>query len=492
MTENKIKTEIEIKTIKLSELHPTKNNPRKITKEDLEQLQKNVRDFPEMLDVREIVVDENMRILGGHQRVKALKANGETEATVKIIKNWTEKQKERFVIQDNVQNGEWDEEILLDWDQDLLKEIGQQVPEIQPYKMDDDSKIGAVSRRFGAPPLSVLDTRQGYWREGRRKWDSLGIESELGREEDLLGGYKDLAKRLGIKHYNGTSVFDPFLCELMYSWFSPDEGRVLDPFAGGSVRGVVASKLGHDYTGIDLRAEQVKENIRQGEKICKEEKHKPTWLAGDSNKVLDTIDDGQFDMIMSCPPYADLEVYSNDAADLSNMEYDQFLEVYRSIIKKAVKKLKENRFACFVVSEIRSHDKNGKYRDFVGDTIRAFEDAGMDYYNELVLINPFGPVAMRVTRQFNSTRKIGRVHQNVLVFYKGAYEKIKETHPEFKGTEWAQEFVDQFNEDRKIGQEYEKILVFYKGSIEDLRKDFAEYKDEIWEDKFPERNQIND
>lgn len=477
--------EIEIKTLPLSKLKPTAKNPRKITKEDLEKLQKSVAEFPEMLEAREIVVDENLRILGGHQRVKALLANGQTEAPVKIIKGWTDEQKDRFVIQDNLQNGDWDDEILSDWDEEKLKEWGMEIPDVKPYKFDDDSKAGSVSRRFGAPPLSVLDTRQGYWKEGRRKWDSLGIESELGRQDDLLGGYKDLAQRLGIKSYNGTSVFDPFLCELLYNWFNVENGKIIDPFAGGSVRGVVASRLGYDYTGIDLRAEQIEENRRQGKKIC-DEQHMPNWLIGDSNKVLDTIEDGQYDMIMSCPPYADLEVYSKDAADISNMEYDQFLEVYRSIIKKAVSKLKENRFACFVVSEIRGHDKNGKYRNFIGDTIQAFEDAGMDYYNEMVLVNPFGPVAMRVTRQFNATRKIGRTHQNVLVFYKGAYEKIKEDLPEFKGTEWAQEFVDQFNEDRKIGQEYEKILVFYKGSIEDLKDEFKEYQDEIWEDKFPE------
>ena len=476
---------IEIRKVKIDDLKRTKNNPRKITEADFEKLKRSLSEFPEMLEAREIIVDENNRILGGHQRVKALKALGEKEIEVKAIIGWTEEQKERFVIQDNLQNGEWDDEILSDWDENKLREWGMEIPEVKPYKFDDDSKAGSISRRFGAPPLSVLDTRQGYWKEGRRKWDSLGIESELGRQDDLLGGYKDLAQRLGIKSYNGTSVFDPFLCELMYTWFNVDNGKIIDPFAGGSVRGVVASRLGYDYTGIDLRAEQIEENRKQGKKICDQD-HMPNWLVGDSNKVLDTLEDGQYDMIMSCPPYADLEVYSDDEADISNMEYDDFLKVYRSIIKKAVAKLKEDRFACFVVSEIRSHDKNGSYRNFVGDTIKAFEDAGMDYYNEMVLVNPFGPVAMRVTRQFNASRKVGRTHQNVLVFYKGAYDKIKENVPEFKGTEWAQEFVDQFNEDRKVGQKNEKVLVFYKGSIEDLKNDFKEYQDEIWADKFPE------
>ena len=62
----------------------------------------------------------------------------------------------------------------------------------------------------------------------------------------------------------GTSIFDPVLCELIYRWFAPKAGVVLDPFAGGSVRGIVAARLGLTYVGIDLRAEQVAANREQG------------------------------------------------------------------------------------------------------------------------------------------------------------------------------------------------------------------------------------
>ena len=117
----------ELKKVKLADLIPTKNNPRKITPEDLEKLKKSVREFPKMLEAREIVVDENMRILGGHQRVKALQANGETETTVKIVTGWSEEEKERFIIQDNLQNGEWDQEILSTWDQEKLEGWGMEL-----------------------------------------------------------------------------------------------------------------------------------------------------------------------------------------------------------------------------------------------------------------------------------------------------------------------------------------------------------------------------
>lgn len=116
---------IEIKKMKLSDLMPTAKNPRKISKEDLERLQKSVKAFPKMLDIREIVVDENNRILGGHQRVKALLANGETEVNVKVVSGLTEKEKDEFMIRDNVQNGEWDFDILAEnWEADDLKNWG--------------------------------------------------------------------------------------------------------------------------------------------------------------------------------------------------------------------------------------------------------------------------------------------------------------------------------------------------------------------------------
>lgn len=133
---------VEIKKMKLSDLIPTAKNPRKISKEDLERLQKSVKAFPKMLDIREIVIDENNRILGGHQRVKALLANGETEVNVKVVSGLTEKEKDEFMIRDNVQNGEWDEDILnAEWDESDLSEWGGVV--LNEKEEKERSDIGA-------------------------------------------------------------------------------------------------------------------------------------------------------------------------------------------------------------------------------------------------------------------------------------------------------------------------------------------------------------
>lgn len=312
-----------------------------------------------------------------------------------------------------------------------------------------------LQERFIIPPFSIFDTRQGYWQERKKHWHQLGFDSQESREDveliadsgqppaiyDLRNQMRGVLKRepsweevlsyakeKGIHMYQGASIFDPVLCEILYKWFCTPGGTVLDPFAGGSVRGIVANILKLNYHGIDLREDQVQANFRQADTVCSVD-CLPAWYVGDSNKVLDTLP-VEADFVFSCPPYHDLEQYSDDPADLSNMDYPSFISVYRSIIEKSVARLKDNRFACFVVGDIR--DKAGYYRNFVSDTIAAFQDADMKLYNEIILINVAGSMPIRVGRQFAGYRKVGKCHQNVLVFYKGDIKKIPTEYPEIE------------------------------------------------------------
>lgn len=216
---------------------------------------------------------------------------------------------------------------------------------------------------------------------------------------------------------SGTSIFDPVLCELAYRWFCPQGGHVLDPFAGGSVRGIVATKLGRAYSGMDLRAEQADANYEQAEKLCQDCAANLTWQVGDSRDIKQLLP-GEYDLVFSCPPYADLERYSDDPRDLSTMPYEVFVETYRHIVAESCAMLKDNRFACFVVGDVRARD-TGFYRNFVGDTVDAFRAAGLELYNEMILVTAVGSLPIRIGRQFAGYRKVGKTHQNVLVFVKG-------------------------------------------------------------------------
>lgn len=249
----------------------------------------------------------------------------------------------------------------------------------------------------------------------RKKRD---FERERGRSatnaEFEAEAYQGYSGNAGTLPDSGTSVFDPALCELQYAWYTKEGDSILDPFAGGSVRGVVASKMGRAYTGVEIRAEQVEANREQAKAICEEQ---PEWICGDSAHIDELVHDDGFDFLLTCPPYADLEVYSDDPADISNMPIEGFMEAYSLILSKTVAKLAEDRFAVVVIGEARG--KDGFYYNLVGKTVEFMEAAGARYYNEAVLVTPAGSLPIRVSKQFTASRKLGKTHQNVLTFCKG-------------------------------------------------------------------------
>jgi 16S rRNA G966 N2-methylase RsmD len=258
-------------------------------------------------------------------------------------------------------------------------------------------------------PFSVLDTRTKEWKSKKESWiTTYGIQSELGREETQ-------SRTMFWDSPTNVSIFDPVLCELMYEWFSPIGGKVLDPFAGGSVRGIVAEEMGRKYTGIDLSKKQIEANRKQSDK--------PNWIVGDSKKVIFGLED-EFDFVFTCPPYYDLEVYSDNKSDLSTMKESEFDDTLESILYQSQLKLKNNRFFCVVVSEVREPSvtgkySTGKYRGLVRKTIEMCERHGLDFYNDIILFNSQHQASRVGKTYFDRNRKIPSVHQNVLVFVKG-------------------------------------------------------------------------
>jgi ParB-like chromosome segregation protein Spo0J len=464
----------------VSELVPYVGNARRHSEEQISQIEASMLQFgwtiPCLIDEAGVLiaghgrVEAAERIYGAGKMIRGLDGNWlpEGHAPILVAKGWSEAKKRAYVIADNsiALNASWDEVVLRseiealgaeDFDLSTLGfdeiELGAILGDPAGPDGDDDGdqpgKAGSLVERFGVAPFSVLNAREGWWQDRKRAWLALGIQSEVGRGDDQLGFSETIKSTFSGNNPQkrqsaslkggltvatstdpyrkpgesvnaagaGTSIFDPVLCELAYRWFCPAEGAILDPFAGGSVRGIVAAKLGRRYTGIDLRPEQVEANRAQGAAIC--DGIGPAWICGDSLEVLDGHDalPAEADFIFSCPPYADLEVYSDDPRDISNMDYRAFASAYGGIIAKACARLKEHRFACFVVGEVR--DQKGIYRNFVGDTVEAFRAAGLKFYNEAILVTSAGSLPLRAGKQFSATRKLGKTHQNVLLFVKG-------------------------------------------------------------------------
>jgi hypothetical protein len=716
----------------LCELIPYARNARTHTEVQVAQIAASMREWGWTAPV---LVDEDGTIIAGHGRVLAAQRLQWTEAPVMVARGWTPAQVRAYRIADNrlAEQSAWDSDLLAG-ELDDLRDLSFPLPLIgfEPGELADligspgsgenssdegiteEEATGRLADRFLIPPFSVLSARDGWWLERKRAWLALGIRSEEGRGANLLRfSAQANAFQAGAKPYSktavhdfdggngweieGTSVFDPVLTEIAYRWWSPPGGLVLDPFAGGSVRGIVAAKLGRRYVGVDLSASQIEANRQQAAQIlankpantavakpelitdpdtitpieergelflkrddlfecngarggkarallallknapgavgignrlspmlsriarvaeylnipfvghaagsaklsqveedaqahgaelvkvkgtnylsavkaralrdaqerkwvfvpfgleCTEyfeltkiqtrnipsetqrivaaagsgmtvaaicaglrernlrtpilavrvgvdpeplldrwapkdwrdqisivqapssfeqaETRKvwwgveldpyyeakaaafvqpgdvfwltairtplsgpavaetetssgsapmPQWIHGDSRDLPALCSEtDEADFIFSCPPYTNLERYSEDPRDLSTLDdYADFCSAYAEIIAKACARLKNDRFACFVVGDVR--DKAGRLLDLVGDTVRAFQAAGLDYYNDAILVTALGSLPIRAAGIFEKGhRKLGRTHQYVLVFAKG-------------------------------------------------------------------------
>lgn len=245
-----------------------------------------------------VVRSGTFEVLAGNHTLQAAKDLGWGDIAATFV-DVSDDEAARIVLVDNRSND------VAGYDDAALQELLAELPDLAGTGFSEDdldgmaegaedaAQNGSLVERFGVPPFSVLDARGGAWTSRKAAWKDLGIHSEVGRDADMVYGspqtkysnwyevrnraderagrrvpdsevLAEYAGDLVAAADSGTSIFDPVLTELMYRWFCPPGGHVLDPWAGGSVRGLVAARLGRRYTGIELREEQVAANREQG------------------------------------------------------------------------------------------------------------------------------------------------------------------------------------------------------------------------------------
>ena len=395
------------------------------------------------------VVDKDGIVRAGAGSLQGARAAGIKEAVVVDARgdqlvlvrraDWSEEEARAYAITDNRASdlSRFDYAVLqselaalpdisfqeLGWEPHVLHPImagdlapqpaAQQWTEAHPREA---GKAGALSRDFLVPPFNVFDARQGYWQDRKRFWEELGVEGGSGRPRNLLS----MSDMMQLKKTGGTSVFDPVLNEILLRWFCPPGGLILDPFAGGSTRGLVAGALGFSYRGVDIRQEQIEANERAAASFKGPLPNPPRWLLGDSAEVL-RAGEMSCDFVLSCPPYHDLEVYSDLDRDISNLSWEEFCAAHAEIVKLAVGHLREDRFAAWVVGDFRG--PAGSLRRFPEEAARPFYEAGLELWNDAVLLTALGSLPNRVRRAFGAARKLGRTFQQVMIFVKGDPEK---------------------------------------------------------------------
>lgn len=397
--------------------------------------------------------------------------------TAPVIKasELTEAEQREFIIKDNVGYGEWDMDALAnEWDTDELVNWGVDVWENNPENtngsgMNSNPANSSLNDRFVVPPFSILDSRKGYWQARKKVWRELIGDMGESRNDTLITSpeikYKDLYQKtrqhreelgLTFKEYldkyvpddvkereakkvlsQGVSLLDPVMAELVCRWFGQENCKSFDCFAGDSVFGFVSAHLGNEFIGIELRPEQAQLNSDRVEGMT------ARYICDDGQNVAQHIEADSQDLLFSCPPYFDLEKYSDLPNDASNQgSYEDFIAILRNAFTAAIGCLKENRFAVIVVGDVRDKS-SGFYYDFCGDIKKIFKDNGVNLYNEIILIETGASTALRASRYMES-RKVAKMHQNVLVFYKG---KTKDIKSNFKKIEYASEDLELFRVD---------------------------------------------
>ena len=419
------------------ELIPYENNTKIHPPEQVEHIANSIKRFGWQ---QPIVIDKNKVVIIGHGRLLAAKQMGLQEVPVVYADDLSEEDAQALRLADNKLNeSPWDftkleEELAqLAIDGIDMSQFGfdnfqtNDESEYMDKFKDGKERLGNMLKRYNVPPFSVLDARQGYWNEKKREWLEITGDLSETRDDDFgkTGGGSNVVDTIN----GGTSNFDPVLAETMYKWFCPEGGKILDPFGGEQTKGVVAGELGYKYIASEIRKEQCELNM---EKVKKYEGVK--YICGDSNFIEKNIIERDFDMLFTSPPYYDLEVYSKE--DMSALgTYEEFMEQYKNIFKQCYNMLKENSFAVVKVGEIRNK-KTGENRGFVADNIKIFNEIGFHFYNDIVLITPIGTAPIRANVSMK-TRKVMKVHQNVLVFYKGNLQTVQKYFPpiEFEETE---------------------------------------------------------
>lgn len=408
---------MKIEKIAIDKLLLDPANARKHGQKNLDSIKGSLAKFGQQ---KPIVVNADNVIVAGNGTLQAAKELGWKEINI-VRTDLKGSDITAFGIADNRTSelAEWDDKVL----QELLEGLKAEDFDLSAIGFDDedfaknmrdeqyaDGKAGKMSSDFGQPPFSILDTRKGDWLERKRHWRDLIGDNGESREGTL--GIK-IAGEIN----SGVSLLDPVLAEIIVGWFGLIGGVAFDPFAGDTIFGFVAGHSGMNFKGIELRKEQASLNQARcdaAELPCK-------YYCDSSENMNKYIDESSVDLVFSCPPYADLEIYSDNPLDLSNMSHDNFFKIYAKILQNTFSRLKNNRFAVIVMGEVRN--KKGEYIGTIPNTIKIMESAGYAYYNEIILVNCAGTLPLRAGKTMRSSRKVGKMHQNILVFLKGDAKK---------------------------------------------------------------------
>jgi DNA modification methylase len=258
---------------------------------------------------------------------------------------------------------------------------------------------GMIKKRFGFLPTSV-------WYLTKSASLMRYVNDELGN-----GSYGD-------KNRKALSQFNPDVAERIIKIWSKRGDKVLDPFAG-RCRALITQYLNRKYTGYEISPkayQQLKERLETKRLVQFEH---PAQVVNDDSRNIDAKD--EYDLVFSCPQYWDVEDYNvayeeKTDGQLSDLhDYTAFLKDYFKIIKKCYAALKPDKYAVWVVNDIR---RDKRLVPFASDTINIFEQAGFKTHD--IIINRLNSLAVMGVRSAIDNGYTPKMHEYILVFKKWA------------------------------------------------------------------------
>ena len=283
-------------------------------------------------------------------------------------------------------------------------------------KKEWNTKIEAAGEKYNIPNPKFA-SRDGCWQ------GSNGYSNVVLTERTVENGKVKTKKG---KSFNGNaSVLDPLACEVILRFFMPTEGkRIYNPFGGGVQFGFVAGSYGYEYIASEIRQNQCDAN-----NIICQDLNSAKWIRTDSS-IYEP--EGSFDLCFSCPPYYKVEKYIDydgviPEGELNNIPtYNEFRDTLFAGYKKAIDKLKDDRF--FVVMTGDSRDKNGAYYGCEAEHELFFKEQGLNLYNKIVYLECEFTRLAHAKRTLDY-RKFPKREQKIIVAYKGDMKRIKELFP---------------------------------------------------------------
>ena len=268
----------------------------------------------------------------------------------------------------------------------------------------------SMQDRIGFLPISIWKPDWTVTNELKKIVGDSGGSRQLDKNSKIFrqGGRYGSKKESDV--VNQSSIFNPHLAQMILSAYCPLNAKIYDAFGGGGTRGFIASAMGHDYTGIEIRENEVERILGQQNELNQQF----NIICADSRTY--EIDESVYDFSYSCPPYYDLEVYSDLAGDMSNATtYDDFLNMLRESLRVTYKGLKVGSLCIWVVGNFRDKEKNLTH--FSGDVIRLGKEVGFDLHDELIFWGASGSAVLR-SGNFVANRRSVRVHEQIIIFKK--------------------------------------------------------------------------